>query len=141
MNKYLKALFILSLASLFIYAGTIKAIDSQQFFEDLKSFKLGSPHFLALTAVLLPYLEIFSGLALFIPKLRRGALSLIVLQFFFFEIWLAQAWARDLIQDCPCFGAKGVDIRIEFCINLFFMAIASLLFFNKKNDSDQPLND
>lgn len=127
MKHKLNWFLLLILFIVFIYAGTIKALDSQQFFEDLKAFQLGSEKFLAFGALVLPFLEIYSAIALLIPKLRKGALVLIFTQLILFEIWLGQAWYRGLIQDCPCFGAKGLDIRIEFVLNLIFITMTIFL--------------
>lgn len=131
MKKPFSLITITILSGIFLYAGTIKAIDPQVFYESLLPFKLGSDKFLAFGATLLPFIEIFSALALLIPKLRKGALVLILGQFIIFQTWLGQAWARDLIQECPCFGAKGIDIRIEFGINIILMITSVLLLKNE----------
>ena len=132
MKKLLKYFPLLVLSSIFLYAGLIKAIDPQSFYESLISFKLGSDSFLAIGATLLPFIEIFSALALWIPKLRKGALVLLLFQFGIFQVWLGQAWYRGLIQDCPCFGVKGMDIRVEFIINIFLIALSIFLLNREK---------
>ena len=126
------------LFAVFIYAGSVKALDSQQFFEDLKAFQFGSEKLLAFGALVLPFLEVYSAIALFIPKLRQGALALILLQLFIFEIWLGQAWYRGIIEDCPCFGTKGIDIRIEFGINLLLIAGCIFCLRKDKNSTLSP---
>ena len=133
MKKTFNILCILMLSIIFVYAGSVKAVDAQKFFEDLQAFKLGSDSFLAFGATVLPYLEIVAGVALLIPLFRRGALVLILAQFSVFQLWLGQAWARGIIQDCPCFGAKGLDIRVEFLINIFLIAVTFFLFVRKEN--------
>lgn len=131
-------IFTFIISTLFLYSGISKALDLQAFYEATLNFKLGSKQLLALGVTVLPYLEIVTALGLLLSKLRLSAAILILCQYIIFQIWLGQAWVRGLIQDCPCFGNQGLDIRIEFGINFIFMAMT--IFLIKEELRKQRLN-
>ena len=128
MNKVFQYVGMTFLSGIFLFAGLSKVFDTQFFYESLLAFKLGSKSMMAFSAIFLPWLEVFSALALWLGKTRRGALFLIIIQYLIFQVYLIQAWARDLISECPCFGQRGIDIRVEIFLNFIFLAL-SLIFF------------
>src|SRR5467141_1263604 len=67
----------LIVGGIFIYAGTIKALDPVRFGLDIDNYKT-LPWFISVRlAFYLPWLEIFCGLALIFRFLYRGGLSIL----------------------------------------------------------------
>lgn len=91
---------------LFVFAGVQKAMDAQQFALDIQNYQLTTWTVSILSAIYLPWLEIFAGLALVSARTRRGGLLIITLLMIVFTIALALAAARGLDITCGCFGRE-----------------------------------
>jgi hypothetical protein len=89
---------------MFLLAGGLKAWRPSQFAMDILSYEILPYPVCAGMAVYLPWLEILSGLALFIPRFRPGALAIIQSLMGVFVIAMAWAWYWGLDISCGCFG-------------------------------------
>ena len=95
----------IALGALFIFAGTLKALDPTAFLKSIENYQM-LPHLAAgAAAYYLPYLEIFCGTALLLRRLHAGALALLGGILLVFIAALLTAWVRGLEIDCGCFGA------------------------------------
>jgi len=95
----------IALGALFIFAGTLKALDPTAFLKSIENYQL-LPHAAAVAAAYyLPYLEIFCGTSLILRRLHAGALALLGGLLLIFIAALLGAWVRGLDIDCGCFGA------------------------------------
>lgn len=94
----------LLLAAVFLYTGSVKALDPAAFVIDVRSFQLLPDPWAAWLALGLPWLEIFAALALLLGGWARGALLTIAGMLLAFASAFIQAWARDLDVTCGCFG-------------------------------------
>ena len=88
----------------FIYAGSIKALDPVRFGLDIDNYK-SLPWFISVRlAFYLPWLEILCGLALIFRFLYRGGLSILTALILVFIGATIAAKARGLDITCGCFG-------------------------------------
>ena len=99
-----------AVAAVFIYAGILKARDTQQFALDVQNYQLTSWTISILVAVYLPWLEIFAGLAVLVRRLYSGALVALLGMTLVFLVAIRSAWARDLDISCGCFGKEVVKV-------------------------------
>jgi len=92
----------LFLSASFLLSGIIKVLDPARFHLDVESFQLLSPLAAYLTALALPWFEIFTALGLWIPKAARGSALLASTITSVFILALLMTQHLDL--DCGCFG-------------------------------------
>lgn len=92
------------LAGVFLYAGTLKALNPQEFLLDVRSFQMLRDPWAAWLALGLPWLEIFCGVALLLGGWTRGACLVLGGLLLVFAAAFIQAWARGIDVTCGCFG-------------------------------------
>ena len=130
----------IALGALFIFAGTTKAYDPGEFAVEIQKYNLIPWILGVVVALYLPWVEILTGLVLFLEgifiglvlllpwfgtltglvllfkKLEKGALLLVTVMLMFFTAALASAMVRGLSIDCGCFGkaitATGTTIPL-----------------------------
>ena len=130
----------LIVGGIFIYAGIIKALDPVQFANDIDNYK-SLPWFVSVRlAFYLPWLEIFSGLAVIFRFLYRGGLSILTALIAVFIGATIAAKMRGLDITCGCFGHASqhwsfpqhmaVDIAI-------FVALIALWFSSRAQARSQ----
>lgn len=97
----------LLLGLLFVVAGSLKAIDPDEFINDVDGYRMlwGLP--LVAFSFFVPYFEVVTGAALLLRWPYRGAVLAASGLLTAFLIALAQAWARDLDISCGCFGHES----------------------------------
>lgn len=88
----------------FIWAGWVKVLDPAYFLASVRGFRILPDPYAAWMELVLPWIEIFSGLAVLTGWLRRGGLLLLNVALVVFGVALISAWARDLDVNCGCFG-------------------------------------
>lgn len=117
------------LAALFLYAGVAKLMDLPAFAAQVKHFGLENATAATVFAHYLPFLEIACGLALFVRKMRGGAVLLCILLLLMFEGGLGYAWFTGYSGGCGCFGKffGGASIQMAFVRNLILLVLAMLL--------------
>jgi putative oxidoreductase len=117
----------LILGCVFLWAGAQKASNPQLFALDLEAYRLLPSVLILPIAYYLPWLEIVTGLSLFVPDGRRAALGLVITLLLVFTVMLAIAWIRGLSINCGCFGASGsatTDFAWAVGRNLCLIAVA-----------------
>lgn len=121
----------LLVAGVFLYAGGVKAWDTQQFALDVQNYQLTSWTVSIATAVYLPWLEIFAGLALLVRKLYAGALLALLGMTVVFLGAIGSAWARGLDITCGCFGKADIPVSYPEMIgrDLALMAAIGVLIW------------
>lgn len=92
----------LVLGGLFVYAGTVKLLDTGAFAEAIDGYGLVTWRMANLLSNALPMLEIVSGIGLILDV--RGALGMIVAQLLGFMAVIGYAIHMGLDVDCGCFG-------------------------------------
>jgi uncharacterized membrane protein YphA (DoxX/SURF4 family) len=98
------------LGALFLYTGVVKALDPGAFAESIKAFELTGPRGTEVLTFNVPALEIVAGaiLLLGIPRLWRGAATVLAGLLGVFCLAVALAWTRGLTVSCGCFGGTAV---------------------------------
>jgi len=84
----------------------------------------------AAIAIYLPWLELLSGICLFLKSLERGALALITLLLSIFTLALCSALVRGLSIDCGCFGHAFISTGtiVPILRNLLLLFFAGVLW-------------
>lgn len=121
------AIIRIALGAVFLYAGALKAADTNAFAGSIAAYRL-LPYFgNYLAASILPWLEIICGVLLVTGwKARTAAIFTILLNLLFIAA-MASALARGLEIDCGCFrqGAKDPPL-LAIGRDLLFIAMAAL---------------
>ncbi|MBV5319118.1 MAG: DoxX family membrane protein [Desulfobulbaceae bacterium] len=91
-----------ALATLFIYSGAVKLIDPQRFAEVIAGFGLLPDVLIFPAAILLPVLEVVTGVGLIFAL--RGSLAAITIMLILFMAVLGYGIRLGLDIDCGCFG-------------------------------------
>jgi uncharacterized membrane protein YphA (DoxX/SURF4 family) len=118
------------LAGIFIFAGVAKIADPGQFAIEVQRYQLLPWKVCAAIAVYLPWLELLSGLCLFLKSLERGARVLIMLLLSIFTLALGGALVRGLSIDCGCFGHAFISTGtvVPILRNLLLLFFAGVLW-------------
>jgi uncharacterized membrane protein YphA (DoxX/SURF4 family) len=92
-----------TLSLVLVLAGLSKIANPTEFLGSLMAYKLPLPELLLrFTAVVLPWLELLSGLLLVAGSARRAALVWATALFAVFVLATGQAWGRGLEISCGC---------------------------------------
>lgn len=93
---------------IFVYAGTLKALDPGLFLLDVRSFDLLPDPYAAWLAMGLPWLEILTGLAVITGLFRPGGLLVLNGLLLAFLAAILISWYRGIDIRCGCFGSSDV---------------------------------
>lgn len=106
-NQYLLFLLRFILGFVFIYSGFIKIIDAQGFSNSISNYKLLPEFIINFFAIILPWIELTSGLLLLIGISVKENALIINLLLSVFLIAIIISLIRGLDINCGCFGTKG----------------------------------
>lgn len=117
------------LAIIFLWATLSKLANPQDFFSHLVAYQLPLPAgLLRLTAVVLPWLELFCGLALLSGLWLRAALTWTVLLCGIFVLATGQAWGRGLEISCGCLNLDWLGLGGDPKAGVHWLQSASFAF-------------
>lgn len=94
----------LILVIIFIYAGFVKLLSPETFFENIQEYRLLPLNLCYISAYLLPPLEIILGVGLFLNRYAKTCAFLIVFLNIIFIFAIASVWIRGIDISCGCFG-------------------------------------
>ena len=114
-------------AGIFIYAGTLKALDPVQFANDIDNYKILPWPISVALAFYLPWLEIICGLGLVFRFLYRGALSILSVSIVVFTLATIAAKVRGLDITCGCFGHASQHWSFPSHLSTNLAILAALL--------------
>jgi hypothetical protein len=97
------------LAAVFVVAGFGKAVDPPGFAHEIHNYALLPGAAINTLALLLPWIEIACGLALFLGVARRSSARILGLLLVVFVIALSINLIRGKPVDCGCFGTSKVE--------------------------------
>ncbi|MEM9299032.1 MAG: MauE/DoxX family redox-associated membrane protein [Bacteroidota bacterium] len=130
MNRvWLQRFLRIGCGGLFVWAGFIKLFNLELMIEDIEGYQIIPEVFVAPLALILPSLEVVTGLALALGRAEKGALSILIVLMLVFTIALSSAWIRGLDITCGCFGSASFgsytwwmlrDILILYALGLLF---------------------
>ncbi len=119
-------LLAIVLGAVFVFAGAAKVLDPPAFAKDISHYQILSfPLGMAL-AFYLPWLEIFSGLALIFGRLRSGALGILIALTVIFIGATLIARVRGIDPGCGCFGSATKGLGFGWHLVLDFALLLGL---------------
>lgn len=129
-NKYFLLFSRIVLGFLFIYAGIVKVAEPASFADSIENFKILPEFLINITAIIIPWIELISGmLLLFGIAVREN--SLIIMNLLgIFIILIILSLIRGLNIDCGCFGTSaGQSIGISKIIEDVLMLLPAIQLF------------
>jgi uncharacterized membrane protein YphA (DoxX/SURF4 family) len=122
------------LGAIFIYAGVSKILNPDQFAQAVMNYRIVPLVSVNLFAIVLPWLELVSGILLLVGLFSGGSIVMITLLMALFLGAIGSALLRGLDISCGCFSPDGVyKITILYFIRdlvLFALAL-QVLFYNR----------
>src|SRR5205814_1102448 len=118
----------------FIAAGVLKILDPLAFAISIARLRLLPASTAGELAIVLPWLEVVTAVALFLPKYRRAALCLLASLLIVFTSVLGIALIRGTAASCGCFGrSDGFLNRADVAVarNVALLALAIVLIRRK----------
>jgi hypothetical protein len=129
------------LALAFAAAGVLKILDPAAFALSVARLRLAPGATLGAIAIILPWLEVVGSVALFLPKFRTAALTLLSSLLFVFTGVLGIALVRGTAASCGCFGsADGFLNRADVALgrNAVLLALAGFLLLRRTTSPASP---
>jgi len=134
-NRYLLLIFRIIIGFIFIYSGYVKIIDTAGFSDAVSNYKLLPLFAINFAAVILPWIEITSGLLLLFGITGKENAFIINLLLSLFIVAIAVSLFRGLNINCGCFGTVGGTkvglLKIIENSILLFMGILVMIFDSK----------
>lgn len=128
-KRWVYRLVALGFGLVFVYAGTLKALDPGRFLISVRSFQVLPDPYAAWLALGLPWLEILAGLAVATGVFRQGGLVLLTGALLVFAGVLVWAWQRGLNVECGCFGGDGETAVADALVrDAVLLAVAAWLW-------------
>ena len=116
-----------TVGGLFIYAGWLKVADPAAFARDISNFHLVPWTVGVAMSFYLPWLEMICGAALFLGRVRAGAIAILTLLTAVFIGASVIARLRGINVNCGCFGSASKDMTFGWHLALDFAILMALL--------------
>lgn len=124
----IRMLLRITLGSLFIYAGSVKALNPEVFAADIESYHLLPYWMVYLLALYLPFLELLCGGLLIFKKAYLPVLTILAGLMLVFTLAIASAWIRGLDISCGCFGKSSIETNYPWLIFRDLLMLAGIVF-------------
>lgn len=126
------------LGVVFIWAGTVKLLNPLDFLVSIYGYETHLPETLIrVTVVVLPCLEILTGLVLITGIALEAGLLLCASMLVVFVALTGQAWARGLDISCGCFGSEIEQtsilgkVQFAFFRNLLMLGLTGFILLRR----------
>ncbi|MEP7145841.1 MAG: MauE/DoxX family redox-associated membrane protein [bacterium] len=143
-NKYLLIALRIIVGGVFIYASLGKLMDQEEFSKAIFNYKFLPDIFINIFAIVIPYLELISGILLVLGIFTRGSSFTFLVLLIIFIIALIQAYARGLDISCGCFSLETVgqksDILLRIIEDLLLLAATTIIFIKSNNLNSKETN-
>ncbi len=116
-----------AVGGLFIYAGWLKVGDPAAFARDISNFHLVPWTVGVAMAFYLPWLEMICGAALFLGRLRVGAIAVLTALTGLFIGASLLARLRGIDVNCGCFGSASKDMTFGWHLALDCAILGALI--------------
>ena len=116
------------LGGVFLAYAAQKIVNPEGFAIEVRGYKLVPDPFVAIIALALPWLEVFTALGLIFRRFYQGSLILITGMLVFFIVLLGYAIAIGL-EDCGC--GLGMAPQVQIGIDLALLGIAVALWIRE----------
>lgn len=122
-----------ALGLFFLYAGGEKLFRLDDFVQDVANYRIVYPPVDGLVGYVLPWVELFTGLALVFGVICRGALLSVIVLSIVFMVGIGSAWFRGLSINCGCFGASDAPTNYpgHLLLNLGILLLAVVLLLRE----------
>jgi len=97
----------LIIGGFFIYASVDKIFNPDAFAKIIHNYRILPPELINLLAIILPWIELVTGISLIIGFKYQGANMLILAMLIVFIAALIASYARGLNINCGCFSASS----------------------------------
>ena len=124
-----------ALSAVFVYAGAIKVLDLASFALAIDNYRLLPYPAAAALAMYLPWLELICGGAVLWPRIRLGAVAVLLGLCLVFGGAIASAWIRGLDISCGCFGGDGggrTSLVISFIRSVALLLLCAWLLWRER---------
>lgn len=108
-NEYFLFIARMVIALVFIYAGAEKISDPKSFSQAIYNYRLFPSEIINLFAIIIPWLELFSGILLLFGICVKENSAIIGTLLFIFIVLILISMIRGLDINCGCFG-KGSPV-------------------------------
>lgn len=129
MNRFVGFVLRCLVGAVFVFAGALKIFDPAGFAMDIANYRLMPHELINLVAIILPWLELVTGLMLVMGFWVRANALIIAGLTIVFLIAISQALVRGLDVTCGCFGtvaASEVGVK-NLLIDLALLLMAAWL--------------
>lgn len=136
LNKNMIFAFSAVVGGLFIWAGILKIIEPLEFARNISNYRILSPKLSLLVAIILPWIELLSGISIIIGVMRRASALLISLLLVGFIALIGVTMFRGISVDCGCFGS--FSRKADFLLmaqDLGMLLLSGTVFFVLKPKS------
>ena len=141
LNRPVELVFRLVLGGLFVATGISKAMEPILFLEAIRNYRILGDPWAAWTALCLPWLEIFAGIALIFRILYSGALLIIIGSLFVFMGAVLSLIVRGIDASCGCYGKLAEASHtstIILQVSLLMIALALAFLWWREQVSQKP---
>jgi uncharacterized membrane protein YphA (DoxX/SURF4 family) len=117
----------LLVSGLFLYSGWIKVLDVETFAQSIAGYQLAPEAWILPTAYVLPWLEIWCAVALWVtPPFRKSAWILLTAMLVVFTLAKISALQRGLDISCGCTGSDDPMTWLDVGSNLVWLVVSSV---------------
>ena len=109
-------------------------MNQEEFSKAIFNYKFLPDVFINIFAIVIPYLELISGLLLILGIFIRGSSFIFIVLLIIFIIALTQAYARGLDISCGCFSLETVGQKSDILLRIvedILLLIATITIFIK----------
>jgi len=106
-NDWVSLVFRVALGAIFVYASLAKIADPHGFAKMIDNYHLLPESLINITALVLPWLELLTGMALILGTRIEGAATIIGAMLVVFIVAVGISIARGVDIDCGCFSTTG----------------------------------
>ncbi len=136
-NSYLSLFLRIYIGGIFIYASLHKITHPDMFAIDIATYDILPLYLVNIMAIVLPYIEFFSGVLLIAGPFQKEAALLISGMMFMFFIAIIIAIYKGIEASCGCFASQSIEedpISYKTVIRDFIWLIISLyvLFLDRR---------
>jgi uncharacterized membrane protein YphA (DoxX/SURF4 family) len=141
-NEYINLIIRIVVGFVFVIFGASKIAEPALFAKDISNYDMLWHNFINLSAIILPWIEIISGLFLMFGIRLKANILLIAAMLLVFNAAVAVAWARGLDINCGCYSNVAEQkVGMEKLAENFAMifALAFIFFFPNNKISLEKL--
>jgi len=143
-NKYFLLILRLIVGGVFVYASLDKLYNQEEFSRAIYNYKFLPESLINIFAIVMPYVELFSGLLLIFGIFRGGSSLLITIMLLMFIIALTQAYIRGLDISCGCFSLETVSQKsdiLQRIVEDILLITASIIIFIQSLKPKKNINN